>query len=414
MAISILEGFEPMHSQTDTTPPVVVLGSGVTALGLCRTLSKAGIANYLVNADGDFANRSRWVQPLEISVTESADPDLLVGLLERLEFDRAVLMPCSDRWSNAVAGLPAEWSERFPASFSTGRAVEVLTDKDLLRQCLERLDLPGPRTIPVSDAGDMAEIPDEEIPGFFLKPRDSQSFSRHFRRKAFTVTDRSNAADRLSEMTAAGFEAVFQEYVAGPMDAHYFVDGFADRNNAIKALFARRRLLMFPVDFGNSTLMESVPLDEVSQAVDVLERLLADLNYRGIFNAEFKRDERDGVFKLLEVNVRPWWFVEFAALCGVDVGTMAYRDALGLPVEPVFRYSAGTKHMMFSQHLRAFLALRSSDGLKLSQWLRDSRGASDAVFRWSDPLPGIALTVEYLKKAWLRSVPGRRSGRILP
>ena len=106
------------------------------------------------------------------------------------------------------------------------------------------------------------------------------------------------------------FEAVFQEYVAGPMDAHYFIDGFVDRLGEVKAFFARRRLLMYPVDFGNSTLMVSVPLGEVAPALESLRVLFSDLGYRGIFNAEFKRDERDGLFKLLEVNVRPWWFVE--------------------------------------------------------------------------------------------------------
>jgi len=47
-----------------------------------------------------------------------------------------------------------------------------------------------------------------------------------------------------------------------------------------------------------------------------------------VFSAEFKFDERDGLFKILEVNARPWWYVDFAARCGVDVCRMAYRDAL--------------------------------------------------------------------------------------
>ncbi len=86
---------------------------------------------------------------------------------------------------------------------------------------------------------------------------------------------------------------------------------------------------MFPLDFGNSTCMVSVAADEVAPAVASVERLLAHVGYRGIFSAEFKYDERDGLFKILEVNARPWWYVEFTARCGVDVCTLAYRDALG-------------------------------------------------------------------------------------
>ncbi len=396
------------HHVSSSAVPVVVLGSGVTALGVCRTLGKAGIPNHLINADRDFANWSRSVQPLRVTVTESPDVPSLVALLTGLGFDRAVLMPCSDRWSNAVAGLPPEMKQRFPASVSTGPAVEILTDKDQLRKCLEKLGIPGPRTIPVDNPEDLAVIADEDLSGFFLKPRDSQSFAQHFRRKAFTVKDRDDAIGRLMDMQTAGFEAVFQEYVAGPMDAHYFIDGFVDRLGEVKAFFARRRLLMYPVDFGNSTLMVSVPLGEVAPALESLRVLFSDLGYRGIFNAEFKRDERDGLFKLLEVNVRPWWFVEFAAIAGVDVCTMAYRDALGLNVVPVDEYEVGVRHMMFSQHLRALHELRAEGRLTLSRWLRESRGASDAVFRWSDPLPGVALSMEYLRKGWDRSMVRRR------
>ncbi len=392
--------------------PVLVLGGGVTALGLCRTLGRAGIPNYLINSDGDFANLSRWVQPINVAATESADVTGLIQLLGSLDFERAVLMPCSDQWSNAVAGLPPDLRSRFPASVSSGHAVEVLTDKDRLRECLERLHIPGPRTIPLHDDRDL-DLAGEGISGYFLKPRDSQSFSRHFRRKAFKVSDREDASARFAEMKQAGFEAVLQEYVTGPMDAHYFVDGFVDRTGTIKALFARRRLLMHPIDFGNSTLMVSVPLEEVSQAIEGLRAILADLDYRGIFSAEFKRDDRDGVFKLLEVNVRPWWFVEFAAIAGVDVCSMAYRDALNLDVDPIFSYEYGLRHMMFSHHLRALLKLHRTGALTVKGWLRESRGAGDAVFRWSDPMPFLGLTAEYMRKAWARSRLGS-GGEVTP
>ena len=58
------------------------------------------------------------------------------------------------------------------------------------------------------------------------------------------------------------------------------------------------------------------------------------VSYRGIFSAEFKCDDRDGFFKILEVNARPWWYVEAAACAGMDVCSMAYHDALGPTVEP--------------------------------------------------------------------------------
>ena len=109
----------------------------------------------------------------------------------------------------------------------------------------------------------------------------------------------------------------------------------------------------------------SVPPDEALQAISSLQTLLPHLGYRGVFCAEFKQDERDGLFKLLEVNVRPWWFVDFAALSGIDVCAMAYRYALDLEVEPNFSSTPGRRHMIFTTHLRALRKLRSEGKLTL-------------------------------------------------
>jgi predicted ATP-grasp superfamily ATP-dependent carboligase len=119
------------------------------------------------------------------------------------------------------------------------------------------------------------------------------------------------------------------------------VEGFVDRIGCPIARFVRQRLRMFPPDFGDSTYMVSVPLDRVRGAIESLDRLFAHLSYRGVFEAEFKYDDRDGQFKLLEVNARPWYFIGFAAECGVDLCEMAYWDALGISVDPVTTYKGG-------------------------------------------------------------------------
>ena len=186
---------------------------------------------------------------------------------------------------------------------------------------------------------------------------------------------------------------MLQEYVPGPPTAHYFVDGFVDRTGVVRALFARRRIRMFPTDFGNSSMMVSVPLEEAAEAAGSLERLFAGIGYRGTFSAEFKRDPRDGAFKLLEVNSRPWWYIGFAAHCGVDVSVMIYRDALGLPVETVTGYKVGERCVLLPQDFRAYRAIRRADGLSFVSWVRSWIGATPSIFQRSDPLPALGLPI---------------------
>src|SRR5260370_16731489 len=96
----------------------------------------------------------------------------------------------------------------------------------------------------------------------------------------------------------------------------------------------RQRLRIFPPDFGDSTYMVSVSLDRVRAAVDSLDRLLAHLSYRGVFEAEFKYDPRHGQFKLLEGNGRPWHSIGLPASLSRHFSAMPYRHPPRLPFEP--------------------------------------------------------------------------------
>ena len=187
------------------------------------------------------------------------------------------------------------------------------------------------------------------------------------------------ARRRLREIIAAGMSVVLQEYIPGPCTEHYFVDGYVDRAGRIKALFARRRLRIYPPDFGNSTAMVSIPLDDVQQAVDSVCTVLHAVGYHGIFSGEFKRDPRDGRFKLLEINTRPWWFIDFAVRCGVDVCRMAYDDALGLPVAAVGDYKVGATCVFPYYDFFAVQPMLADGRMTWRRWMHEIAAALQPV-----------------------------------
>ena len=51
----------------------------------------------------------------------------------------------------------------------------------------------------------------------------------------------------------------------------------------------------------------------------------ARLGHTGLSQVEFKRDPRDGVLRLMEINPRLWQWHGLAAACGVDLPRIAYR-----------------------------------------------------------------------------------------
>lgn len=118
-----------------------------------------------------------------------------------------------------------------------------------------------------------------------------------------------------------------------------------------------------------------------------MKRLLGALRYRGVFDAEFKFDERDRLFKILEVNTRPYAYIGFAATCGVDLVAMAYRDALSLPVEPVAEYRVGRYYFYPADDRVVGCWLIREGKLTAWSWARSWLGAYQPIFSWDDPLP---------------------------
>jgi predicted ATP-grasp superfamily ATP-dependent carboligase len=321
-------------------PPALIIGAGYTALSAARSLGHAGVPVLVAAPSADFASRSRFVRDV-VGTVETGEPAPILEAVRHFGRERVVLFPCSDLSCEAVASLPPESGGRLSASIPSQETADLLLDKARLAELLRSNEVPHPRTVDMVRADDLEVMAERPGATWLLKPRSSQRFYQVFSQKAFVVHDRAEAGERLADCVEAGLSMVLQEYIQGPPTAHVFVDGFVDRGGVVRARLARRRLRRYPHDLGNSSSGFSIPLAELETTVPALDALLASLRYRGIFSAEFKHDATDGEYKLLEVNCRPYWFVDFARQCGINLCLMAYRDALGEAVQTETDYRVG-------------------------------------------------------------------------
>jgi predicted ATP-grasp superfamily ATP-dependent carboligase len=368
---------------------------------------------YVAGQLQDMNRRTRWHRELPGPHPEA--PADLPGWLDGLPLERAVLLPCSDEWALAVASLDDERRSRFPASVSSPETIGILVDKARSARTLTELGVPHPWSLLVDAPEDLDDVDPARLSNLFLKPRDSQTFMRDYGVKAFRLATAEEARRRIAEVTGRGHRIILQEYLPGPPSYHYFIDGFIDRNGAVRALFARQRLRMYPPSFGNSTFMRTVPVSEVQPAADSLVHLLGSLGYRGMFSAEFKLDPRDVRYKLLEVNARAWWYVEFAARCGVDVCEMAWLDAQELPVPEIGSYRLGQAMVYPYRDYFACRRQRREGRLSLWGWAASWVGALQPIFHPGDPWPSVAgasgILGGWLRRRVLRAVLGGSSSQ---
>jgi len=389
-----------MGKKADRRVPAIVLGRGPTALGILRCLTMAGIPAYVACPASDHVTHSRWYRPTPGRNTwdGSLGPHAY-ELLRHMPLQKAVLIAGADDAALWLTDLPnTELASRYFLSTSSRETQEILQDKSRFSTFLQSAHIPH-RTFRIECDADIEAIPFDELDRVFIKPVNSQKFSDVTGVKGIWVTRKDELHAAWRRLHDQGFRLMAQEYVPGTASDHYFVDGFLDGSGDMTGLFARQRIRISPPDFGNSSYCRSIPLEQLQTPIDNIKRLLAELNYRGIFSAEFKRDKRDGVYRILEVNTRAWTYVEFAARCGVNVCEMAYQDALGLPVHQATRdYKVGAGCVDFYRDFNTVRAQSAQARGPLPTILLQWAGAYFHSFRLDDPKPGLHFATQVLAR----------------
>jgi predicted ATP-grasp superfamily ATP-dependent carboligase len=143
------------------------------------------------------------------------------------------------------------------------------------------------------------------------------------------------------------------------------------------------------MDFGRaSTFVETVESPEIET---LAQRFLAEIDFYGLVEVEFKQDAATGSYKLLDVNARCWGYHSLGAAAGVDFPYLIYADQLGRPVETGQRARDGVAWMrLLTDAPTAALEIRARR-LSARAYLRElRRRPAEAVFSLRDPKPALA------------------------
>jgi predicted ATP-grasp superfamily ATP-dependent carboligase len=167
-----------------------------------------------------------------------------------------------------------------------------------------------------------------------------------------------------------------------------------DEASNVKAAFVHKKLRMYPVQGGPSTLAEGV---EHPQIMEMGLSLLKSLNWVGVGMVEFKVDPRDGVPKLMEVNPRFWGSLQLAIVSGVDFPFLMLKMARKECFEPVLQYAAGKRfRWVLLGDILHFLHHPQRFDLHPSFFNFIDPDTSYDIFSKDDPLPLLGSVATFL------------------
>lgn len=375
-------------------PSIVIGGGGTTGLGAIRSLGRVGVDVYYIDARENISTHSRFCKKYLLSPKIRNDKEelkkILVKIQQRLG-DSVVIFPGEDLYILQLSDLKDKL-ESSHVMVPRREIVETLVNKRVFYQSLREKEIPFPDTYFPEDLEDVKKIGKEISYPVFIKPCLSHLFVQQFAgTKGFVANSPRELARYYMMSSKKGVEVMIQEIITGSQINHVFLDGYIDKNSVPKILFARQRLRMWPLNFGNSTLCMSIPISKVASLKNPLLRYLNSIDYHGIFSAEFKKRERDKVFKLLEINSRTsGWFSTLSAKCGCSIMFAAYLDAIGKDTTYKEDYEAGVKLMFLNDDIRSSIKMIRNGDLSIREWISSLRGRKDySPFASDDPMPFI-------------------------
>jgi len=302
-------------------------------LGVIRALGSMGVPVYVVRYDDrDMGHVSRYVRrqyraPHPVS-SEDRFVERLVGLAPRV--GHGLLIPASDAALAAISRHKELLDRHYVVAATSWDVTERFLEKERTYELAERVGVPAPRSFTPRTEEDVERY--AEALGFpaLVKPSQGHLFKARFGRKMVEVSDLGQMLAWYRRAMVAGLTVMLQELIPGPDGGGanynaYFWDG------SPLAEFTARKVRSSPPRFGSPRVAVGQNIPEV---LEPGRTILRALGFQGFACTEFKRDVRDGVWKLMEVNGRHNLSSLLAVRSGVNFPWMQYRHLIHGEVPP--------------------------------------------------------------------------------
>ena len=327
----------PLTSSTGA----LIIGGDYRGLGVVRSLGRRGIPVWVLTDEHHIAARSRFSRRSFPWPEASADDRVafLTELAHKYGLEGWLLIPTADETSAFVSSRHQILSQTFTLTTAPWDVFRWAYDKRLMNELADRCGIARPKTWHPLSTEELAQL-DVNYP-VILKPAFKTTMNAFTITKAWRVDSRAELIARYAEaLEHAEPEAVMvQEIIVGGGESQLSFAALAEEGR-IRASITAQRTRQHPMDFGRaSTYVETITNLEVEVAA---RKLIESMAYTGLVEVEFKRDQRDGRLKLLDINPRVWGWHSIGRRAGVDFPYFLWRQSFGLEVEDV-RASPGVR-----------------------------------------------------------------------
>jgi len=385
----------------------VVIGGHVQGLGIVRMLGYKKIPVVLMDTTGYNVARfskycSRFIKmPADIFESEQKFCDFLEEKCRQYNLQDWLLFPTDDQTVAYLSRYKEKLSDYYRIWTPAWDVVEQCYNKKLTYALAEKVGVPYPQTYS-SVEGDLelSDIAADLSYPIIVKPAVRHKFTEVTRAQFYVANNPGELLDyyKLALEIIGSDEVLIQEMIPCRPEDNTEVGIFFNQGKIVKSVTIKK-IRQIPMNGGTGTSYKIIPDDPV--LLDYCNDLLAAINYYGICDLEFIWDQRDGQYKIIDINPRTFKWHYLSKFLGYSLPYLLYCDTYCLNCEDCNRRLNGEDIKYFDELPDLGISWYEivKGRLKVSDYIRSIKGNRRyAVASWNDPLP---FTIGTIIAPWI-------------
>lgn len=265
--------------------------------------------------------------------TENEDADTFCANVKAVSADypnkTVLVVGCGDSYVQ----LAAENQDKFPKNavtpYVSGELINTLIHKEKFYALCDEYGIDYPDTfIYRKEMGQNFDLPFD--PPYICKPANGVVYWQHpfpGNEKVFKCRDRAHLQEVLDKVYASGYpdSMIIQDFIPGDDSFMHVLTNYSDQNGNVALMCLGHVLLEehTPHGIGN----HAVILTEVNRPLcEKLKAFLEQLHFRGFSNFDIKYDQRDGKYKVFEINCRQGRSNFYVTGAGYNIAKLLVSD----------------------------------------------------------------------------------------
>lgn len=340
----------------------ILLGTDANAYGMAKSFyEEYKVCSLALGKTSLIETRhSKIVQVLLYENFDTQDvflPTILeIGKKYKEKYDKLLLISCGDWYTELIVNNREALEPYFVIPYIDRNLKEALENKEAFYEICEKYQLDYPKTYIVTPQNkDILSLP------FDYPVAVKASNSIEYVKASFPGKKKGYKADSEEELRKI-IQAVYgstyqenmiiQEFVPGDDTAMWVLNSYSDHTGKVKMMCLGHCILedYSPAGIGN---YKAIISSGNSNIYEKMKAFLEEIHYVGYSNFDMKYDERDGKYKLFEINIRQGRSSYFTTACGCNLARYLVEDyVLNENKETVYNTN---KHLWLGTHPKIVL-----------------------------------------------------------